>query len=192
MIKDFVVIDDVLDDPLELVHFAKIISYYSKEKEPIDGIRLRDDLDNPEILDSRWRGFHSDYLHNMNNGIFSKVFKNVCEKILLPFENNISYRYNVKSHLHYSPGSIEYSERWWHTDPNTIFAGVIYLNETPEKNSGTIVKLNDQEIVFENVFNRLVLYRANLVHRPQGCFGDNIDNCRLVLPMFFKEFCLKV
>ena len=191
MIRDYIIIDDVLDDPDELVFLAKMITYYSKEKEPIDGIRLRDDHDNPEILDSHWRGFHSEYLHSINNGIFSKVFKNVCEKVFSDLGNQVFYRYNVKSHLHYSPGSIEYNENWWHTDPNTIFAGVIYLNQNPEKNSGTIVKLNGQEIVFENVFNRLVLYRSNIEHRPHGCFGDNVDNCRLVLPMFFKEISLK-
>jgi hypothetical protein len=112
--------------------------------------------------------------------------------MLSAFDQNVNFRYIVESHLHFAPALIPYYDAWWHQDSGCLFAGVIYLTKNPEPESGTLLRLNDKEIVAENVFNRLVLYRSTIVHRPQKCFGDSIENCRLVIPMFFKEFCLKI
>ena len=192
MIKDYIIIDDVLDNPDELVQLSKIISFYSKEKENLEGITTKPMLLNSIFSNSHWRGFRSDFLHEINQQIFEKTFKQIMEKMLDCFDGQPKlYHYKVLSALHFAPASIEYTDDWWHTDQSCLFAGVLYLNETPESDSGTILRLNDSEMVVENTFNRLVLYRSNIEHRPQKCFGDSVENCRLVMPMFFHEICLK-
>jgi hypothetical protein len=191
MIKDYIIIDNILDNPDEIVELSRNISYYSKEKQGIDGITIKDMRQHPGFSGSHWRGYRSDYLHEIDQGIFNKVFSTVVRKMLSAFDQNVNFRYIVESHLHFAPALIPYYDAWWHQDSGCLFAGVIYLTKNPEPESGTLLRLNGEEIVSENVFNRLVLYRSTIVHRPQKCFGDSIENCRLVIPMFFKEFCLK-
>ena len=191
MIKDYIVIDDVLDDPDELVWLSRNISYYSKEKQGIDGITIKDMRAGPAFAASKWRGYRSDFLHEIDQSIFQKVFNTIVNKIIGNLKSNTQYRYSVQSHLHFAPALIPYYDAWWHEDTGCLLAGVVYLNKNPEPDSGTILRLNGQEIITENKFNRLVLYRSNIEHRPQKCFGDNVENCRLVLPMFFNEICLK-
>jgi hypothetical protein len=191
MIKDYIVIDDILDDPQELVDLSREISYYSKEDQGIDGITIKEMRQHSAFSESKWRGYRSDFLHEINRELFQKTYNLIVRKILDDLNPDISFMYSVNSHLHFAPALIPYYDAWWHQDSSCLFAGVVYLTKNPEPDSGTILKLNGKEIVVENVFNRLVLYRSNIVHRPQKCFGDNVENCRLVMPMFFNEFCLK-
>lgn len=191
MIKDYIIIDDVLDDPDELIELSRNISYYTKEKTGIDGITTKQMRIGPEFSESKWRGFRSDFLHEIDQEIFEKVFNNIMKKMLKTMPESVLFRYSVQSHLHFSPGLVPFYEGWWHQDPACLFAGVVYLTKNPEPDSGTILRLDDGEMIAENKFNRLVLYRSNIVHRPQKCFGDSVDNSRFSLTMFFKEFCLK-
>jgi hypothetical protein len=87
------------------------------------------------------------------------------------------------------------------------WAGVLYLSPNPPKNSGTsIITCNtvsnigdidrdgilskdltkwDKVDLFGNVFNRLILYRANQYHTCDNNFGTDMDNCRLTQLFFF-------
>ena len=192
MIKDYIIIDNVLDDPEELILMAKGISFYSKEKENLEGITTKAMRLDRFFAGSNWRGFRSDFIHEINQRIFQENFDQIMKKMMSSFdESSYVYHYRVQSHLHFAPAMIEYHDGWWHKDPGCLFAGVVYLNKNPEPDSGTILRLDDGEIIAENVFNRLVLYRSNIEHRPQKCFGDNVNNSRLTLTMFFNEFAIK-
>lgn len=68
-------------------------------------------------------------------------------------------------------------------------AGVIYLNQTPPSNTGTsfynetsmgLVKT----MTVENVFNRLVLFHPSVWHSPDGFFGNQITDGRLIITFF--------
>ena len=191
MIKDYIVIDDVLDNPDELVRLSRNISYYSKENQGIDGITIKEMRFHPAFSESRWRGYRSDFLDEIDQSLFHKIYNRLVRKVLGNLNPSVSFMYSIQSHLHFAPALIPYYDAWWHQDSNCLFAGVVYLTKNPEPDSGTILRIDEKEVVVENVFNRLVLYRSNIVHRPQKCFGDNVENCRLVMPMFFNEFCLK-
>ena len=75
----------------------------------------------------------------------------------------------------------------WHVDDSSCFAGVIYLNETPPKGSGTFLKVKSKIIKIENVCNRLVFYRSNILHSPGLCFGSTLRDSRLTLTIFINS-----
>jgi hypothetical protein len=191
MIKDYIIIDNILDNPQKVIDLSRNISYYSKEDQGLEGITIKPMREHEAFSRSFWRGYRSDFLHEIDDAIFKKTFEQIVKKMLSAFQMPLMYHYKVSSHLHFAPASIEYTDRWWHRDPGCLFAGVIYLTENPEPDSGTILKLNGDELILENVFNRLVLYRSGIEHRPQKCFGDNINNCRFTITMFFEEFAIK-
>jgi hypothetical protein len=74
-----------------------------------------------------------------------------------------------------------------HQDIDVLYAGVIYLNENPDKHSGTSLYKNEDgkyKLVyeFENKFNKMILYDATI---PHG-ITKFIDN-RLSLLFFIKD-----
>lgn len=67
----------------------------------------------------------------------------------------------------------------------TQLAGVIYLTPNPKENSGTSLHFEDGHVeVFDNVYNRFILYDGNITHGPQDTFGDDIMNSRLTMTIF--------
>lgn len=191
MIKDYIIIDDVFENPDEVINFSRNISYYSKEKENLEGITIKDMRQGPGFSGSKWRGFRSDFLHEIDQSFFQKYTNQIFQKIFSDFDNTgLSFNYEIATHMHFAPSRITYSDSWWHTDPGCLFAGVVYLTKNPESDSGTILKLDDREVVLENVFNRLVVYRSNILHRPQKCFGTNVENSRLTFTLFVLKLML--
>lgn len=185
MFKDYVVIDNVLDDPQELVDLAKKISYYGPENKfiPVDNKNL------PPL--GSWQGYRSDLLHQIDTELFNRVFNQVFFKVF----NSITItgmNYNLAAYLHVLTKDHVPNEDWWHVDEKSMLAGVIYLNEKPKKDSGTMIKVNGKSVTIDNKFNRLVMYRSKQLHSVQGTFGQNLDNSRLVLVFFLRKLELSI
>jgi len=130
-------------------------------------------------------GFRTNYINEWNKRLYNLLLKKQLE--------------NVKHFINLS----EFNEYWtkfsfsW-TDKNVplvehhdflqgwngfkkFYGGVIYLNENPPKNTGTILT-NVKTI--ENKFNRYVMYDATKLHCVEGSFGETLNNSRLVLTHF--------
>ena len=45
--------------------------------------------------------------------------------------------------------------------------------------------LKEETINIENKYNRLLLYNSNIKHQPTDNFGDDINNSRLVMTIFY-------
>ncbi len=82
------------------------------------------------------------------------------------------------------------SETWIHKD-DTEWAGVLYLTPNADINSGTGIFDEDKNLItmIGNVYNRLVLYKGNLLHRSiiPG-FGDSVESGRLTQVLFFDTY----
>jgi hypothetical protein len=68
-------------------------------------------------------------------------------------------------------------------------AGVIYLNQNSPLNTGTSVYSETKNglvktMTVENVFNRLVLFHPSVWHSPDGFFGNQISDGRLIITFF--------
>lgn len=89
---------------------------------------------------------------------------------------------------------LEGSETWAHTDL-TEWAGVLYLtpNAPAESGTGFYTMLDDLPILnsfVANVYNRLILYRGNIMHHASllAGFGDSLENGRLTQVFFFNTY----
>ncbi len=182
----YIVIDNILDDPYFFIESAKKIEFnlshlttiHNNVSPALEGINLKKDL-----LYANWVGYRSDCYSSIDYNIYLNTYNEIFNKL----ELKIKY-FNGAMFLHFAPEFInEIKENWWHSD-GPILAGVIYLNVNPKLNSGTLIRLDDRIVIVENIFNRLLLYRSELQHSPQGFFGTNINNARLTLTFFINSF----
>lgn len=183
MFKDYIIIDNALRDPDHYVNLSKQINYFYSEKSVSENdVKLESPFS--QIPHGGWRGYRSKLLHEIDESLFQKTFNEIFFKLFENFKFN--YEYLVQSHLHFFPETIE-TKSTWHKDQSTIFAGVIYLNKNPPKSSGTTLRINNEEVEVDNVYNRLVVYNSQIEHTPTRPFGKKIDDMRLTLTFFVDK-----
>lgn len=173
MIDKIIVIDDILDNPDEVVEFAIKQKYYTPEECP-----------NPKKIKINWKGMRSDIIDKIvAEPLFAKIFKKINE--LTPCKH---LTIKNDSFFHMMTENDVYNDTWPHSDVNDSMAGVIYLTKNPIESCGTMIyqKEDDSEpIIVENAYNRLVLYNGKLLHSAiGGGFGKRCDDCRLTIVFF--------
>jgi len=189
-LKDYVVIDNVLENPDKYIQLAKSTGYEYNTKFPCTLEKINIELTLPLTNEFNWRGFRSKELHMLDQDLFSATFNTIFKKLYSNL-GDIQFNYHVSSYLHYNSKDIGNCKEWWHIDKPYLYAGVIYLNKNPPKDTGTLILLQDNTTVtIENVFNRLIFYNSNLLHRPQACFGSSIDDARLTVVFFIKNIAV--
>jgi hypothetical protein len=128
-----------------------------------------------------WKGYRT----QLNDSKIDDYIKSKLSVIDKKFENLII----SGLYFHYSLEETkkemkDFSKSRLHKDL-TQLAGVIYLTPYPEKNSGTTLHFdNGDEKIFENVYNRFILYEGSITHGAQDTFGDSIKNGRLTMTFF--------
>lgn len=182
MFRDYLIIDNFFDNPDQLFQVEKNLTYNSAETQMLPGVRSLP----PSTYN--WRGFRSNCLSQQSPQIFSDISNTIKTKIFSNYRN-CSLDLNSEIFFHYSPGFIKYDESWWHCD-ECIFAGLVYLNYSPEKNSGTILKINGSNFCIENVFNRCLVYNSSILHRPEKCFGDSKYTSRFTTTFFIYKLSI--
>lgn len=115
-------IDNFYDDPYSVVEYAKTLKYYGHR--------------------GNYPGERSDSIHELNPDLFNLT----CMRLLSLFYNfdNESLEWNISM---YFQRIYPYSENendllntgWCHLDDESVFAGVIYLNEFTNINAGTVL-----------------------------------------------------
>ena len=175
----YIVIDNVLNNPDDLLDLSKKVNYFSsKTRNPLNS--------NGE----QWKGYRSPCLSKEQK---TPIFDQIATKLMNVFFDvsnvgNISLNFEVRASFHYMTKEFALDEQqsWDHVDDDNIFAGVLYLNKKPKKNSGTVLYNGDKKIVIENKFNRMVMYRSDILHAPDvgSAYGTNLSNSRLTLVFF--------
>jgi hypothetical protein len=161
------IIDNIFDNPDEFIELSRVIRYYTFEDKTIECVPLKEDLS--KFPTGWWRGYRSDRLNDIDQNLFDKTFDRISNKT---FQFN---RENINSYIAVIPNwanTLTPIDQWWHKDDSS-YAGVVYLNKNPEKNSGTVIMDNGKEVIVENKYNRLVMY-DRIFHRPERFFGINI------------------
>jgi hypothetical protein len=197
MFKEYLIVDDVFENPWELIELSRKVTYDQNKINPVDFFTdVSPNLGKPfDSGDRHWCGFRSNFLHNIDNNIFCSSFNDIFRKIFNSYKF-LELNYTVDAHLHFLPECCICSNDNFHIDESDqggiLMAGVVYLNPTPEKDAGTILVLeDDHQHVIENKFNRLALYNSRILHRPQRGFGKNIADARLTLTFFIKKIEIK-
>jgi hypothetical protein len=168
--EDYKIIDNAFSDPYKIIDYAKRLPY----REPYS--------------DESWLGYRTnkleeDYTVFARNEITPVITKALSIENLPATHYTVAY--SMYSGFHQLPQSTS-SKIGWHEDKE-LLAGVIYLHDDPPENSGTEFLINDEVVKFENIFNRLIVYKGAIKHRASSGFGDCIDTCRLTLTFFINE-----
>jgi hypothetical protein len=181
MINDILCIENIFDNPKQIVDLAKQQKYYSFE-------------DNPTVKNTniKYSGRRTDHLsniltdndyYNITNKIVSKLFVDVP---------SVKVKLQPICLFHYLTEHDIPSNSWIHKD-TSLYSGVIYLNETfvdRFNNHGTKIIKDNKEINIRNEFNKLVLYRGDYSHSANFGFGQTLDDSRLTLNFFINEMCI--
>jgi hypothetical protein len=132
-----------------------------------------------------WDGIRSRSLLDINKERYSSIISDAITKsVNQSFGDNPSkFSFNWKCRIYFHKLNEEYKDSWAHRDLDTIFAGVIYLNENPPANTGTTIITQSGIQQVENMFNRLVMYNGNNPHYATNGFKD-----RLTITFFISAF----
>lgn len=159
-----IVIDNYFKYPDTIRNYAlDSVKYYPKQ--PNDG----------------WQGYRSSILSEDNN---------IEKEIILKIEDTLKSNYQtdfekIAVFFHCSPITImerinDFHDMKWHDDI-CDYAGVIYLNPNPPKNTGTCFKNGN---CIENIYNRFLSYSGYLIHGPDHLFGRDLETTRLTITFF--------
>lgn len=84
----------------------------------------------------------------------------------------------------------EDGESWIHTDHTVSVAGLLFLTPNAPLEAGTLMySAPPHEVVdtIGNVYNRLIMYRANIYHKSAQYFGNSLETGRLTQVIFIEE-----
>lgn len=168
---DYLVIDDYFENPKTIREIALNSTYYTKETHP-------GNIGN-------FPGYRTDYINELNKNLYELLLKKQLENVKKLVNMSEYNQYWTKFSFSYTNKSVPKIE---HRDfiegfdnYKKFFGGVIYLNENPLEDTGTILT---GVTTVKNVFNRYVMYDATKLHAIENSFGENVTNSRLVLTHF--------
>ena len=188
MLKDVIVIDDVFDNPDELVFKSREFDFYDLHNHPVYSEALKKE-------DVYYPGFRTESLELIDKNLYNSLMRTILLKCLDDsvglYRSISSFNCIGRMHFHYINSDSVVNDKWKHRDP-TLMAGVVYLKKNPPPNTGTVLYIDGKETVVENRYNRLVLYRSDILHKVQESFGKNIYDSRLTLTIFIDKITLDV
>ena len=185
LINDIVLIDEILPDPYLFIDKVHDLVFDSHSSDRITGIRFNR---NP-TTHVGWQGCRSLSLSETDPVLYKQTFDEIITRLFFKYKYKIEYE--ILAHLHFTPSYCKFDNNAWHVDNSVILAGLIYLNPEPKPNSGTLIMRKGEQITIENKFNRLILYRASLLHRPESGYGTDVSDTRLTMPIFVKKLNLE-
>lgn len=186
MFKDYFIIDNAIDDIDHIYNTAINEKFFSLKEHPDEN-------------GSNWYGYRSISFKKNDHDLFNEIVNDALHKTVLKtirknenikssLKTDFSYKFECDGAFHILPEIGEFKNSWLHTD-HSVYSAVIYLNKNPQENSGTVIKTSSGDIIIENKFNRMALYRSNQLHAPQCGFGsfDEIEGSRISLNLFFQK-----
>ena len=168
MLKDLIIIDDFFDDTDSILKLASEEIYYENEN-----------------IMTYWVGKRTKELLSRQFETYYPIMNSAIEKCS---NFKLEYSWTADMFFHRLYEESKYQPSWIHADVDNIYAAVVYLNKNAPKNLGTIV----DGTLAENVFNRLVMYRADLPHTPVGGFGETDEDARLTLNIFIRKLTINI
>jgi hypothetical protein len=175
MINDIVIIDNIFEDADDIVKYAKKQTFFSAETHP-----------SKDSIEIYWVGNRTLQINDLDSNYYQKIINQMMYKVLKDLDYKTVYL-DAQLYFHTLNQTDIFSENWIHKDTKCKMAGVVYLNDNPDKKCGTVIFKDDQKIEIENIYNRLVLYDSQYLHGALGGFGDNLNNNRLTITFFINE-----
>lgn len=172
------VVDNFLEDPEYYYNMSKNQTFYSCEE-------------NPTISNGiSYKGKRTLFLDDsISKDIINKIIKRTIRH-----ETTINIDCDFNCLFHSFDKTHNFHQSHIHKD-TALYAGIIYINKNVTQempNNGTVIYLNNREIVVPYLYNRLVFYRSDVPHSALNGFGETIDESRLSITMFLSTFNVNV
>jgi len=152
-----IIVDNFFDNPYEIIELSKTQTYYSPRN------------DRP---DNGWLGVRTSNLK----------YDYIIDKVLsYYFSSKVKYQSAIYFHKHYF---VKIDTKYQiHKDYRYQIAGLIYLNDTNDINSGTTLydENFNKSLVTSNKFNTMICYDSNQFHS-----ASSLDADRLTMPFFMN------
>lgn len=158
---NFIEIDNILPNP-DLIRLQALGLEYTKSDS------------------NGWKGYRCLSKENPLRDELTDIIKDKVIQHDWIFENA-----NWDCYFHYTTKD-DVGENKIHQDFLRDFAGVVYLTPNPPNNSGTLFYDEYGSVIHSstNIYNKLVLYPADIWHSIDTTFGDDIDTGRLTFTIF--------
>lgn len=170
-----IVIDNFLPYPHIVRHWALSQKFYDCE-EMTERFKEK----------TEWPGLRTDAVNTLDinyaNDVLSKISQ--LAKICFGISNNLHIRSSFQLTREKDGNS------WIHKDDDVDVAGLLYLTPNAPVSAGTTLYTappHEPMDVIGNVFNRLILYKADTYHKSTEYFGDTLENGRLTQVFFVKD-----
>ena len=145
------IVDDFFEDPNEVRKFALSLDYF---KDP----------------ENRWPGLRTKSLHEISPPFYNKT---MC-RLLNIYYNTNHHQYSWSAIMHFQKINKKFVSGWIHSDHKELLTNIVYLNENPDKNSGTTIynakssinlnikkNLEERKLFFDNVIDDDEEYRKS-------------------------------
>lgn len=137
-----------------------------------------------------WKGYRSRPLQCYKNSTLNKISEDILSEIKKVFflsENYLITTFFHMANLETKQECLHLIPDKYHKDPAAEVAGVLYLTPNPPPfKCGTSIldPWQDKIIDVENVYNRIVAYKTNIVHAITDLFGNDFQDGRMTLNFF--------
>ena len=165
-----ITVDKFFEDPDQVRNLALSQGYRERtEEEHFEGLRS----EKIEIIDP--------ILHDF-----------LCKEIVRELFGFYPNKCSADSYFHITREEDMLDEKWINSRPHKDYGkvtAIIFLTPNAPIKSGTTVYTEDkkEDVVFGNVYNRLIAYPATSWHSASLFFGDKLDNSRLCILFFLDE-----
>ena len=180
--------DGFFENPDKVRKYALTQTYYSSDNDPNN---------------ANYPGHRSDFLSAINNELFKEFAQNLYKVIGLERQHP-SFIHSFFQYTTEADGNSWVHRDSLHFDPTHV--GLVYLTPNPQPNSGTILYTpkyegawdvensensgspDDYEIkhVFDNAYNRVVVYDPQEFHKSDTYFGSTRYDSRLFIVFFMR------
>ena len=167
--NEYKIVDNIFSNPYDVVEFANKLRYTLFE-------------DNPHPT-GNYAGRRTQPIHEIDKDAFEQLCRIIiCPHIVREKYEDVAWRVSMYFSRIYAIDKPKSNQI--HTDQNCLKAGIIYLREDIDPDSGTILYNDNDKKMKEckNKFNRGFFYNPNIKHEPAKFVDD-----RLALVFFIKH-----
>jgi hypothetical protein len=172
---NFIVIDNFLPYP-------NVVRSWALSQDWMDCERMTQETGHKNT----WPGFRTKQVSELDNE-YANV---VLSRISTIANYNFGISGNIEIASSFQLTTKKDGDSWIHLDNDVQVAGLLYLSPNAPLGAGTtFYNKPPHEIVdtIGNVFNRLILYKADMYHKSTEYFGEDMQDGRLTQVFFIKS-----
>lgn len=133
-----------------------------------------------------WPGKRTTVVNELDGSYANSVLSRIADLAVSYF--GVSKNLTIRSSFQLT--TEKDGDSWIHKDNDVHVAGILYLTPNAPIDSGTVLYSNPPHEpidIIGNVYNRLVLYKADSFHKSNKYFGNDLRTGRLTQVFFIRS-----